>query len=72
MLLPTIRLVASEAHEASALARARESGVIDLYILVHRSLDLNDLNPWAASFMNRRALQIEADVPYVDIDFSGL
>lgn len=45
---------------------------IDLYTMVHRSMNLDDLDPWASSFMDRRALKIQSDVPYVDIDFSGL
>lgn len=42
---------------------------IDLYIAIHRSLDLNDLDPWCASFMKDRREKILNDVPYVDIDF---
>jgi len=42
---------------------------IDLYIAIHRSLDLNHLDPWCASFMDNRKYKIEHDVPYVDMDF---
>jgi Ser/Thr protein kinase RdoA (MazF antagonist) len=42
---------------------------IDLYIVIHRSLDLNDLDPWCASFMRDRKHKIENDVPYVDMSF---
>ena len=42
---------------------------IDLYIIIHRSLDLNDLDPWTASFMRNRKSKIESHQPYVDIPF---
>jgi Ser/Thr protein kinase RdoA (MazF antagonist) len=41
---------------------------IDLYIVIHRSLDLDDLDPWCASFMDNRKYKIENDVPYVELD----
>ena len=44
---------------------------MDLYTIIHRSLDLDNLDPWPASFMDRRRYKIENDVPWVDIDFSG-
>ena len=45
---------------------------MDLYTAIHRSLDVNNLDEWAGSFMAGRASKIENDVPYVDIDFSSL
>jgi len=45
---------------------------LDLYTIIHRSLDLNDLGTWPGSFMKNRASKIENDVPYVNIDFSVL
>jgi Ser/Thr protein kinase RdoA (MazF antagonist) len=42
---------------------------IDLYIIIHRSCDLDDLDPWCASFMHNRKYKIENDVPYVDLDW---
>jgi len=42
---------------------------IDLYIAIHRSFDLDDLDPWCASFMRDRKYKIEHDVPYVDMSF---
>ena len=42
---------------------------IDLYICIHRSCDLEDLDPFCASFMANRREKIANDVPYVDIDF---
>ncbi|HZU86270.1 MAG TPA: phosphotransferase [Anaerolineaceae bacterium] len=41
---------------------------IDLYIAIHRSMDLNDLDPWCASFMKERKEKIENDVPYVELN----
>lgn len=43
---------------------------IDLYIAIHRSLDLNDLDPWCASYMKNRREKILNDVPYVDMEFA--
>ncbi|MEJ2130464.1 MAG: phosphotransferase [Gammaproteobacteria bacterium] len=46
---------------------------IDLYIVIHRSFDLDHLDdPWSASFMRGRREKIENAVPYVDIDFAAL
>jgi Ser/Thr protein kinase RdoA (MazF antagonist) len=42
---------------------------IDLYIVIHRSLDLDDLDPWCASFMDNRKYKIENDEPYLDMNF---
>ncbi len=42
---------------------------IDLYIIIHRSLDLENLDPWTASFMRDRKAKIESHRPYVDIPF---
>ncbi len=38
---------------------------IDLYVAIHRSLDLNDLDAWCASFMDGRKEHIEAGLPYL-------
>ncbi len=43
---------------------------IDLYIAIHRSMDLNDLDPWCASYMDGRKQRIEDAQPFVDISFS--
>lgn len=43
---------------------------IDLYIAIHRSLDLENLDPWCASFMKDRREKILNDVPFIAIDFS--
>jgi len=40
---------------------------IDLYIAIHRSMDVNHLDPWCDSFMKNRREKILNDVPYVDI-----
>ena len=42
---------------------------MDLYIVIHRSIDLANPGAWAASFLDGRREKIENDVPYVDIDF---
>jgi Ser/Thr protein kinase RdoA (MazF antagonist) len=42
---------------------------IDLYIAIHRSLDLENLDPWCASYMANRREKILNDVPYVDMQF---
>jgi len=43
---------------------------IDLYIAIHRSMDLNNLDPWCATFMRGRKEKIEQNIPFVDILFS--
>ena len=45
---------------------------IDLYIMIHRSLDLDRLDAWPASFMRNRREKIAGEVAYVDIDFEAL
>lgn len=46
---------------------------LDLYALIHRSFDVNDISdPWAARYMVGRKERIDNDVPYVDFDFAGL
>jgi hypothetical protein len=42
---------------------------IDLYIIIHRSLDVDNLDPWCASYMKDRKHKIENDVPYVVLDW---
>lgn len=37
---------------------------IDLYIAIHRSMDLDHLDPWCADFMRNRKANIENDIPY--------
>ncbi len=43
---------------------------MDVYTVVHRSADLNNLNGWTAQFMEDRAARIEEGVPFVDLDFA--
>lgn len=43
---------------------------MELYIAINRSLDLNDLDPWCASFMKNRREKIQNRVPYLELDFS--
>ena len=33
-------------------------------------MDVDDLDPWCASYMAHRREKIEAEVPYVDLDWS--
>jgi Ser/Thr protein kinase RdoA (MazF antagonist) len=42
---------------------------MDLYIIIHRSFDLESLGPWEASFMAGRKECLENDVPYIDMEF---
>ncbi|HRW78150.1 MAG TPA: phosphotransferase [Candidatus Sabulitectum sp.] len=44
---------------------------LDLYAVIHRSMNLNDLDPWCAAFMKDRRGRIEAGEPFLDLDFSG-
>lgn len=46
---------------------------IDLYGVIHRSFDVNNLdNTWVANFMENRKFRIENDIPFVDYDFEQL
>jgi Ser/Thr protein kinase RdoA (MazF antagonist) len=45
---------------------------IDLYAVIHRSFDVNHLDPWCADFMANRKARLEDDVPYVEFDFERL
>lgn len=54
--------------EIPAFLRLRE---MDLYIAIHRSMDLNDLTPWCASFMKNRKEKILNKVPYVNIRYDS-
>jgi Ser/Thr protein kinase RdoA (MazF antagonist) len=40
---------------------------IDLYIAIHRSMDINNLDAWCASYMQGRRTRIENNVPFADI-----
>ncbi|MCP5094974.1 MAG: phosphotransferase, partial [Chloroflexi bacterium] len=43
---------------------------IDLYAVIHRSFDLDNLNDgWVAQFMNGRKQNIEQAIPYINTDF---
>jgi Ser/Thr protein kinase RdoA (MazF antagonist) len=43
---------------------------IDLYAAIHRSLDLNNLDPWCARFMAGRRERIGQDVPVLELDLA--
>lgn len=55
--------------EIPTFLRLRE---MELYIAIHRSMDLNALDSWCASFMKDRKERILDKVPYVNIDFNEL
>lgn len=42
---------------------------IDLYAVIHRSFDTENLTGWCKQFMEGRAERIEKAVPYIDLDF---
>jgi len=46
---------------------------IDLYAVIHRSMDVDNLeNPWVAAFMEGRRERLIEDIPYVDFDFASV
>lgn len=46
---------------------------IDLYAVIHRSFDVNDLrDKWCARYMQGRKQRIEHGVPYINYDFESL
>jgi Ser/Thr protein kinase RdoA (MazF antagonist) len=46
---------------------------IDLYAVIHRSLDVENLqDTWVAAFMDGRRQRIAAGTPYLDLDFQRL
>ena len=45
---------------------------IDLAILIHRSMDMNDLDPWCDSYMDGRHQKIIDNTPYCDIDYEQI
>lgn len=64
------QLDAAWLHEIPQFLRLRE---IDLYAIIHRSFDVENLdNPWCARFMQNRKQRIETGVPFVDFDFDSL
>ena len=46
---------------------------IDLYAVIHRSFDVDNLdNAWVANYMRGRKQRIENDKPFIDFDFEEL
>ena len=45
---------------------------IDLYMLIHRSMDLDHLDPWCASYMDGRREKIIKAVPYCALDYASI
>ncbi len=45
---------------------------VDLYALIHRDFDLEDLDEWCTRYMRGRKYRIENNIPYIDFDFESL
>lgn len=45
---------------------------MNLFIIIHRSFDINHLEPREASFMADRKERLENNVPYINIDFQSV
>jgi len=64
------RLAAEWLAEIPHFLKLRE---IDLYAVIHRSFDVQNLDhPWVARYMDGRRQRIEAYTPYIDFDFRSL
>jgi len=64
------RLEADCLKEIHYFLKLRE---IDMYAIIHRSFDVNNLDdPWCAQYMHGRRQRIEDNVPYIDFDFELL
>ncbi len=42
---------------------------LDLYAVIHRSMDLDNLDPWCSAFMEGRRERLEAGEPFLNMDF---
>lgn len=62
-------LDASWIKEIPTFLKMRE---LILYSVIHRSMDINNLQGWVEIFMNNRKHRIENDIPVVDIDFGKI
>jgi Ser/Thr protein kinase RdoA (MazF antagonist) len=64
------RLDARWLQEIPHFLKLRE---IDLYAVIHRSFDVDNLDdPWCSAFMQSRKERIESDVPFLDFPFESL
>jgi len=46
---------------------------IDLYAVIHRSFDVENLDdPWCSWYLDGRRERLEKEIPYLDFDFSNL
>jgi len=46
---------------------------IDLYAVIHRSFDVDDLDdPWCSWYLDGRKERLEKGIPYLDFDFANL
>ncbi len=45
---------------------------IDLYMLIHRSMDIDQLDPWCASYMDGRREKILNNAPYCGLDYGSI
>jgi Ser/Thr protein kinase RdoA (MazF antagonist) len=55
--------------EIPAFLKLRE---LELYAAINRSFDLDNLDPWTASFMEGRKARLEEGAPYFELDVDGL
>ena len=55
-------------REIPSFQKLRE---IDLYALIHRSFDLDDLDPWCAWYMDGRKQRLEQQVPFLEFDWEA-
>ena len=45
---------------------------LDLYAVIHRSFDVDNLDdPWCAWYLDGRKERLEAEIPYLEFDFSA-
>jgi len=45
---------------------------IDLFMLIHRSMDISNLDPWCTSFMDQRRHKILSHAPFCNIDYTSI
>ena len=45
---------------------------VDLFALIHRDFDLDNLDEWCTRYMRGRKQRIENNVPFIDFDFETL
>lgn len=58
-----------ELHRIPLFLKLRE---LELYALIKRSFDMDDLDPWSESYMKGRKEKLEQDLPYFPLDFNRI